>query len=160
MATEQIQEQHERLIRVFAEIIQDDRKAIDKEELKDLEEEAETEIFDTNQIAVPSNKWRGIRLPTDGTVVTRNSDGSPLSYFGDSEWTFRIGHSVKTIKFGHVHDELGLDLSSDLCTPLVSFHKTICYFQLPGNNPSTIISSYASVWTANSCILHMCVNRR
>ncbi|KAA0888143.1 site-specific integrase [Oryzomonas rubra] len=155
MVTEKCQEQHECIRKMIAEAIKEDHKAIEREELKDLEEEAEIEIFKTVMSKAKPNIRSGIRLPTDDTIATWNPDGSPLSYFGDPEWSFWLGYSLNTIRFGHVHKDLGLDLSSELCKPLVSFHKIICFFQLPGNNPSTFISSYASVMIANNSFLHL-----
>lgn len=155
MATEDYQKRHEEMRNLIASEIDADRIKIETDELLDLEEETENELALTITSTEPI-KGSGIKLPTDDTVVTWNRDGSPRSFFRDPYWTFCVGSNEETIRFGHIHEELQLNLSSKLCIPLVYFHRLITFFDLPGNDPLKNISSYNTGRGTFYESLHLC----
>ena len=154
MAINDYQEMHEHLRKLIANEIKADRAEAEKEEFQDLLEEIEDELC-MNYIQEGRDRYH-VNLPTDDTVVSWNPDGTPLSLLGHMRWSFWVGNSLMSIEFGRATEELGLDLSSELCKPLVKFHKLLCYFQLPGVDPSRHINSISTVQTFASYSLHLC----
>lgn len=156
MATENYQEQHEQLRKLISNEMKVDHTEIEAEELLDVEEETEHELDFTPFDFTETKKGFGVKLPTGDTVVTWNRDGTPRNYYRDPQWTLCVGSDEETISFGSVHHEFGLDLSSELCIPLVYFHKLNTFFYLPGNDPTRNISSCNTTKGAYYQLLHLC----
>lgn len=154
MAITNNQELHVHLCKLVAQEIKADHDESEENEFQDLQEEIEDELC-MGLIPERRNKY-SVRLPTYDTVVSWNPDGTPLSLYGHSRWSFWIGDSLITVEFGRVSEELGLDLSSELCKPLVAFHKLICFCQLPGVDPTRQISSHQTFRSITSYSLHLC----
>jgi len=154
MATKDYQELHEHLHKLVAKEIKTERDEAEKDDFQDLVEEIEDDLC---MDIIPEGRDRhSVNLPTDDTVVSWNPDGTPLSLFGHLRWSFWVLDSLRTIEFGRASEELGLDLSSALCKPLVKFHKLICYFQLPGVDPYRLINSFRTLNSIASYSLHLC----
>ena len=130
---------------------------IDKENLRDLEEEVQDEMAEELDFDLPekSKKYKyDIELPAERTVVTRNLDGTICSYFGDPIWYWEddTGH---TMTFNFTSSDV-VDLSSELCVPLVEFLKLLVYFKLPGRDPFGVSSSYGTAKHALHSLFHVC----
>jgi len=154
MVTMGYQELHEHLRKLVAKEIEGDCTGIEQETFQDLLEEVEDELG--IDLAPEGRSRYSVNLPTDDTVVSLNPDGTPLSLFGHPRWSFWISNGLRTVEFGRVYDDLGLDLSSELCKPLVKFHKLLCYFKLPGVDPSNHINSLITSLNVPSSTIHLC----
>lgn len=154
MTTKENQEQHERLIKLVGSTIEKQLAEIETEELQDMEEEAESEL-EIDLSPKKSTKSYGFALPDDDTVVSWNPDGTPFSCFSDQRWRYWIGHEQRSTGFGIIHEDRGLDLSNDLCAPLVKFLKLLCFFVLPGNDPRKHNTRYGTVLGSHACLLNL-----
>lgn len=142
---------------VLKDMVRKQVTEIDTEILSDLEEEVQDEMaedLDFDSPEKPHKFKHDIDLPTERTVVTRYLDGTPRSYYGDSSW-YCEDDTGFPLNFNFTSSDV-VDLSSELCVPLVQFLKLLVYFKLPGKDPFGVSSSYGTAKHALHSLFHVC----